>query len=90
MELACISLFKIQEIDVIDFNGNYSRNVLLRLIALLGIAVILVALNHELFSQVYLTNQLTNIGLVINSTIFGLFLLGLAKIMRGFYLRKNV
>ena len=66
---------------MIDFNGNYSRNVLLRLIALLGIAVLLVALNRDLFFQVYLTNQLTNIGLVINSAIFGLFVLGLGKIL---------
>jgi hypothetical protein len=66
---------------VINFNGNFSRNILFRLVILLVLAGAIMAYNLELLNQIYFRNQLTSTGLVINSAIFGLFLLGLGKIL---------
>lgn len=66
---------------MINFNGKYSSNILLRLVILLVIAGAIMVFNRELLEQVYFHNQLTNTGVIINASIFGLFIMGLGKVV---------
>ncbi len=66
---------------MIDDSGNYSKGVLYRLLLLMVIATALLILGARQINQLYFENQLTSVGLIINGTIFGLFLLGMVKII---------
>ncbi len=66
---------------MIDLTMNYSRRVLLSLLALLMIAVALVLGGLKLIGEVYFSNQLTDTGLIINGIIVGLFIIGTLKII---------
>jgi len=62
----------------------YSRKILIRMIFALILTAILLLLNYDLISAIYLNNQLTQVGLVINLGIFSLFLAGMVKMALGF------
>ena len=76
---------------MIQFKSNYSFNVLLRLIILSVLVVVLVFFNFDYVQNVYLKNQLTNTGYIINGSILGLFLIGMAKLVSSllFYWREE-
>ncbi len=61
--------------------GNFSRAVLLRLVLVLALAGVLLVLNGEFLLNVYIRNQPTAAGWVINGGILLLFLLGLARLV---------
>jgi len=61
----------------------YSRKILIRMVVALILTAILLLLNYDLISAIYLRNQLTQIGLVINVGIFTLFLAGMIKMALG-------
>ena len=60
---------------------NSSRGVLVRLGVVLVLFVLLLAVNSEFLRDVYLRNQLTTIGWIVNGGILALFLLGLARLV---------
>jgi len=62
----------------------YSRKILIRMVVALILTAILLLLNYDLISAIYLNNQLTQVGLVINLGIFSLFLAGMLKMALGF------
>ena len=76
---------------MIQFKSNYSFNVLLRLIIVSVLMVILVFYNIDYIENIYLKNQLTNTGYIINGSILALFLLGMAKLVASllFYWREE-
>lgn len=64
-----------------DYKKNYSRRVLIRLVIMTLLALGIVAINLDLLTGVYFRNQLTQTGIIINSSILVLFLLGLSKVI---------
>jgi hypothetical protein len=65
---------------MVNFNANFSRNILLRLAAALLLLCVAVAMSYPFIEKLYFENQLTQIGLTINGIIVGLFFLGTAKL----------
>ena len=74
---------------MIDFNENFSRNILLRLVVLLFAATVLLALNLDFLTQIYFRDQLTQTGVIINASIFGLFFLGMLKVILTLWRYRN-
>ncbi len=76
---------------MILFKSNYSFNVLLRLIAISIIVVILIFYNFDYIQNIYLKDQLTHTGYIINGSIVGIFLLGMIKLIASllFYWREE-
>ena len=76
---------------MIQFKSNYSFNVLLRLIVLSVVVLILVFYNFDYIQNIYLKNQLTNTGYIINGSILGLFVIGMMKLVMSliFYWREE-
>lgn len=66
---------------MIDYSCSYSKGVLYRLLLLMVVATGLLVFGAQQINQLYFENQLTSVGLIINGTIFGLFLLGMVKII---------
>jgi hypothetical protein len=61
----------------------YSRNILIRMVIALLLAAVLLLLNSDFLITIYLRNQLTQVGLIINGGIFLLFLAGMLKMALG-------
>jgi len=61
----------------------YSRKILIRMAIALSLAAILLLLNRDLLSSIYLSRQLTHIGLIINGSIILLFMAGMLKMALG-------
>lgn len=66
---------------MIQFRANYSRSILLQLALILTALVFIVLLNREFLSELYLENQATNTGYIVNSLIIALFTLGLLRMV---------
>ncbi len=66
---------------MILYKANYSRSVLFQLLLLSVFSAFILVLNHSFLHKVYLNNQVTNTGYIINSTIVGLFSFGLFNII---------
>ncbi len=58
----------------------YSRKILIRMVVALLLAAVLLLLNSGFLSDIYLSRQLTSVGLIINGGILLLFLIGMVKI----------
>lgn len=65
---------------MIHFNANFSRRILIRLAIMGVLALGALVVSAEFILDFYVRNQLTLTGIIINSGIVLLFLLGLAKI----------
>ena len=66
---------------IIQFRRVYSRSVLLQML-LSGIVVVsLLAWQYGKIKDIYLTNQLSDVGIIINSLILVLFMLGIFRII---------
>lgn len=61
----------------------YSRKILIRMLIALILSAILLLLNYDLLSTIYLSNQLTHVGIIINGGIFALFIAGMVKMALG-------
>lgn len=57
----------------------YSRKILIRMLLALLLTATLLVLNYDLLATIYLSNQLTSIGIIINGGIFTVFLAGMFK-----------
>lgn len=64
-----------------NLKTGFSHWILLRMLVLGVLAAGVIAWNYDFIRDLYLRNQATPTGLIINSAIFVLFLLGLAKII---------
>ncbi len=66
---------------MVQYKANYSRSVLFQLLLLSVVSAFLIMLNLDFLQKIYLNNQATNTGYIINGTILGLFAFGLLKII---------
>ena len=66
---------------MIETRRNFSRRILFRLLVLGVIVAAILFMNYGYINDLYLKNQLTPVGLVINSGILLAFLLGLLKVI---------
>lgn len=66
---------------MVQYKANYSRSVLLQLLTLTILAVFLILLNHEFLLNFYIKNQATSTGYIVNSSILGIFLLGVSRVI---------
>ncbi len=76
---------------MIDTQSNFSRRMLFRLLILAVVVLALLLVNVEFINNVYLERQQTPFGLMINSAILLVFLLGLAKVVMALlhYMREE-
>ena len=66
---------------MVQYNSNYSRNILFQFLMLSVLAGFLLLISHEFLLDFYLKNQATNTGYIVNGSIFGIFLLGISRII---------
>ncbi len=66
-----------------DFDANYSRRVLLRLVVACVLLAVLIVLARQFIFDFYIRDQKTYAGLIITGAILTLFLAGLVKIVTG-------
>lgn len=66
---------------MIESRSNFSRRMLIRLIVLGAIVGIVLLANYQFISKLYLENQQTPVGLIVNGAILLVFFLGLVKIV---------
>lgn len=66
---------------MLDTRPNFSRRVLFRLLVLSVFVLLILLGNLGLLNTLYLQNQKTPVGLIVNGGIMVVFLLGLAKII---------
>lgn len=70
---------------MIEIRRNFSRHILLRLVVFGVIAAAIVLVNYDYINELYLQNQLTPVGLIINGGIMLAFLLGLIKVIASLW-----
>ncbi len=69
-------------------NKNQSVNVLVRMALALALVTSVIVWQHEYLLNLYIRNQATSVGYVINGAIVVLFLLGLIQMIRLFMLYR--
>ena len=67
--------------DIQRLLTNLSPKIIIQLGVVTGAAIVLIALNYDVIYPFYFENQLTNTGIVINSAILALLIIGLANIL---------
>ena len=77
---------------MIESRSNFSRRMLIRLIVLGTIVGIILLANYQFISELYLKNQQTPVGLIVNGGILVVFLLGLVKIITtlSYYMQEEI
>ncbi len=66
---------------MVQTNTNYSRHILFQFLMLSVLLGFILLINHEFLLNFYIRNQATNTGYIVNGSILGLFLLGIARII---------
>jgi hypothetical protein len=66
---------------MIQYKNNYSRSILFQFLMLSVLLGFLLLINHEFLFNFYIRNQATNTGYIVNGSILGLFILGIARII---------
>ena len=74
---------------MIETRRNFSRRILFRLLVLGVIVAVILFVNYGYVNDLYIRNQLTPVGLVINSGILLAFLLGLIKVISSLWYYMN-
>jgi len=74
---------------MIETRRNFSRRILFRLLVLGVIVAAILFVNYSYVNDLYIKNQLTPVGLVINSGIMLAFLLGLLKVISSLWYYMN-
>jgi hypothetical protein len=67
--------------SMIQYKKNYSHSVLFQFMVLSLIVAFLLLLNHEFLIKLYLENQATSTGYIVNGSILGLFLIGMIRLI---------
>ncbi|MEN8205311.1 MAG: MotA/TolQ/ExbB proton channel family protein [Pseudomonadota bacterium] len=70
---------------MIETRRNFSRRILFRLLVLGVIVAVILFMSYGYINDLYLENQLTPVGLVINGGILLAFLLGLIKVISSLW-----
>jgi hypothetical protein len=70
---------------MIEIRRNFSRRMLFRLVVFGVIAVAILLANYGYVNNLYLKNQLTPVGIIINGGILLAFLLGLIKVITSLW-----
>jgi len=66
---------------MIQFRANYSRQIFLHLVVSFCVLCSILAVNTEYINDIYLKNQMTQTGYLVNGAILVLFFLGLGKLI---------
>lgn len=66
---------------MVQYKKNYSRSVLFQFIMLSVLLGFLLLLNQDFLLNLYLKNQATNTGYIVNGSILGLFLIGMSRVI---------
>ena len=66
---------------MVQYKTNYSRNILFQFLMLSVLLVFLLLINHEFLITLYLKNQATNTGYIVNGSILGLFIIGISRLI---------
>ena len=66
---------------MLQYKTNYSRSVLFQFLMLSVLVAFLLLINHEFLFNLYLKNQETNTGFIVNGSILGLFIIGLLRLI---------
>jgi hypothetical protein len=64
-----------------QYKTNYSRNVLFQFLMLSILVGFLLLINFEFLLNLYIKNQATNTGYIVNSSILALFLIGVFRLI---------
>ncbi|HKF95639.1 MAG TPA: hypothetical protein VKB96_13800 [Gammaproteobacteria bacterium] len=74
-----------------EFDSNYSRRILLRLVIAAIVLFIIVVISREFILDFYIRSQQTHAGSIINGATLALFLAGLVTIVMGllYYAREE-
>ena len=67
--------------ELIQFRRAYSRSVLLQMLLSAIVVGLLIAWQYGKIKDIYLTNQLSDVGIILNGLILVLFLLGMFRIV---------
>ena len=67
--------------EFINFRRHFSQNTLLRMVIIGAIIAAVIFWKQEIIRTIYLKDQLTDLGLVINGAILTLFLVGMLKMI---------
>ena len=67
--------------SMIQFRASYSRSILFQLVIILFALGAIMAVNSDFLFDLYLKNQATRTGYVVNSVIVGLFALGIFRLV---------
>jgi len=68
-------------LEFINFRRHFSQNTLLRMVIIGAIIAAVIFWKQEIIRTIYLKDQLTDLGLVINGAILTLFLVGMLKMI---------
>jgi hypothetical protein len=68
---------------------NYTRNILIQMLAVLAVVAAACAWQWDVISQIYIANQINAIGWVVNGGILTLFATGLVELIKRFYEYRN-
>jgi hypothetical protein len=74
---------------MIETRRNFSRRILFRLLVLSVIVAVILFMNYGYINDLYIQNQLTPVGLIINSGILLAFLSGLLKVVSSLWFYMN-
>lgn len=74
---------------MIETRRNFSRRILFRLLVLSVIVAVILFMNYGYVNDLYIQNQLTPVGLIINSGILLAFLSGLLKVVSSLWFYMN-
>ena len=66
---------------MVQYKQHYSKRVLFQLIVLSMLLALVILINLDFIQNIYLKNQATNTGYIVNGSILGLFALGLFRLI---------
>ena len=77
---------------MIESRSNFSRRMLIRLIVLGAVVAVALVANYQFINELYLKNQQTPVGMLVNGAILVVFVLGLIKIITSlsYYMQEEV
>ena len=77
---------------MIESRSNFSRRMLIRLIVLGAVVAVALVANYQFINELYLKNQQTPVGMLVNGAILVVFVLGLIKIITSlsWYMQEEV
>lgn len=77
---------------MIESRSNFSRRMLIRLIVLGAVVTVALLANYQFINELYLKNQQTPVGIIVNGAILVVFVLGLVKIITSLshYMQEEV